>query len=288
MPPARPLLLLLPLTLACHPEPPPPAGATERTSAPPAAPIASTPTASAATAAPPLASPRVLDVGAELLDLHVGDVHGFVAVPAHATDARPIVVGVHGAEDHADWSCSEWAATLGRFAWVVCPEGTAFRTGFVWTSAEQIHARALALVEELRRRWPTWIAPGPLVYGGWSQGASLAGIVVSSHPGTFDRAVLVEGGHTPLDGDAVVASLRRGGVTRALVSCSSTPCRTLSQAMAAAGPKRGVDVLTNDVGLRGHWFDAPVFATLGEKWPALVAPTAAWDGYLPPSRRENR
>ena len=49
--------------------------------------------------------------------------------------------------------------------------------------------------------------------------------------------------------------------------------------MVAAAPKHGVTLTTNDVGLRGHWFDAPVFESLGGKWPALVDGDARWSGY---------
>ena len=79
--------------------------------------------------------------------------------------------------------------------------------------------------------------------------------------------------------------IAKGGVRRVLVSCSSTPCRTLSKSMVDAGPKHGVDVATNDVGLRGHWFDAPVFESLGEKWPSLVSGDPRWAGYRAPSQR---
>lgn len=235
--------------------------------------------AGAVALAEPAAATQAALAGASFETLTVGNVTGFVAVPIGATAPRPIVVGVHGAEDHADWSCSEWAATLASYAWVVCPQGPPFRSGFVWSSAEQIYERSMTLVAEVKRRWPDWIADGPMIYGGWSQGAMLGPFVISSHPGTFDRAVLVEVGYTAMNGDAAIGALAKGGVRRAIVSCSSTPCRTLSQSMVAAAPKHGVTLTTNDVGLRGHWFDAPVFESLGGKWPALVDGDARWSGY---------
>ena len=279
----RRLLVLHPFALACAPGTN--AGTSPSRIAPPAEASDAATVEEASADVGTDVGPAALTADAPILALTVGAITGYVALPIGATSPRPIVVGVHGAEDHADWSCYEWAATLAAYAWVVCPQGPAFRTGFVWSSAEQIYERAMALVAEVERRWPEWVAEGPMVYGGWSQGAMLAPTVIASHPGTFDRAVLVEAGYTPMNGDASVGALAKGGVRRVLVSCSSTPCRTLSKSMVDAGPKHGVDVATNDVGLRGHWFDAPVFESLGEKWPSLVSGDPRWAGYRAPSQR---
>lgn len=219
---------------------------------------------------PPAPLPPALE-GAPLqrLDLE-GGAHAFVALPIGAREKRPVVVGVHGAGDHADWSCSEWQAVTAGWAFVVCPQGVRHPTdptAFVWGSAEAIAAQADQAVRAVRARYAQWVDDGPLVYGGWSQGASLSAQVVASRPGTYDRVVLVEVGHTPLDAQQVAASLVAGGVTRAVVSCSSLKCRGFATAFEGAARRRGLPVRVNDVGLRGHWFDEPVGRTLG---PAFV------------------
>ena len=199
-----------------------------------------------------------------------GGKHAFVALPVGARDKRAVVVGVHGAGDRPDWSCSEWQAVTAGWAFVVCPQGVPHptdRSAFVWGSAEAIAAQADVAVQALRARYGAWVEDGPLIYGGWSQGASLAAQVIASRPGTYDRAVLVEVGHTPLDAQQVAASLVAGGVTRAVVSCSSLKCRGFATAFEGAARRRGLPVRVNDVGLRGHWFDEPVGRTLG---PAFV------------------
>lgn len=197
----------------------------------------------------------------------------YLGVPVGATDRRAVLVGVHGAGDRADWSCSEWMATMAHWGFVVCPEGlphAKYRGTFVWGSAAAIADQADRAVALLRERYGEWIADGPLVYGGWSQGATLAADVVSSRKGLYDRVILVEVGHTPLDPTATVDRLTASGVRRAVVSCSSAKCRAFAQGFDARARRRGLSTRTNDVGDRGHWFDEPVFRTLSEKVVWLV------------------
>ncbi len=204
----------------------------------------------------------------------------FVALPLGTREPRPVVVGVHGAGDRPDWSCSEWRATTAGHAWVVCPRGvpSQWKDFWSWGSAGSIAARTEQAMRALRQKYPAYVAEGPMVYGGWSQGGTLAGSVIAAHPGMFDRAVLLEVGHTPLDAGSVVASLKAGGVKRVIVSCSSLPCRGLARSLERAAGRAGLPLVVNDVGLRGHWFDAPVFDTLGKRFPWLVEGDPRWSG----------
>jgi poly(3-hydroxybutyrate) depolymerase len=191
-------------------------------------------------------------------------VEAWIAKPIGATEPRPVIVGVHGAGDRADWSCTEWAATTGGQAWVVCPRGVPSQwAGFhSWGSAEQIAARAELVLAHVREKYAAYVSNAPLTYGGWSQGATLASSAIASRPGQYGTAILVEAGYTPLDENVVMRDLASGGVTRLVVSCSSIKCRDLSTRLERVRSKR-VAMWKNDVGLRGHWFDQPVFDSLG-------------------------
>lgn len=235
-------------------------------------------TSPAVTAAVPAPLPPALE-GAPLERLEVEGVPGapaeyaYVALPVGARDKRVVIVGVHGAGDRPDWSCTEWQAVTAGWAFVVCPIGSRHPTdasAFLWSSAEEIASRADRAVRALRARHGAWVSDGPLIYGGWSQGASLGAQVVASRPGTYDRVVLVEVGHTPLDANAVAAGLVAGGVRRAVVSCSSLNCRQFARNFEGAARRRGLASRVNDVGLRGHWFDEPVFRTLGPTFVWMV------------------
>lgn len=264
-----PLALLAWVTSACA-----------RVDAPRSEPRSSTTSSSAAPSltlrsaeAPAPPEPPALE-GAPLERLELaGGEHAFVALPVGARDKRVVVVGVHGAGDRPDWACTEWQAVTAGWAFVVCPVGSRHPTEtgtFVWGSAEAIAARADRAVAALRSRYGTWVSDGPLVYGGWSQGGTLAAQVIASRPGAYDRAALVEVGHTALDANAVVAGLLAGGVRRAVVSCESWKCRGFAQAFEGAARRRGLPVRVNDVGLRGHSFDEPVYRSLGPTFVWMV------------------
>jgi hypothetical protein len=206
------------------------------------------------------------------LDLGNGQT-AWMAAPIGAREKRPVVVGIHGAGDRPDWSCVEWQAVTAGWAFVVCPQGVPhpkYPGTYVWGSATSIAERADRAVAALRARYGPWIDDAPLVYGGWSQGATLAAEVVSQRRGIYDRVVLVEAGHTPIDANMVVDALARSGVRRAVVSCSSMPCRGFSQQFERAAARRRLPARLNDVGLRGHWFDEPVFRSLGPKFAWMV------------------
>jgi hypothetical protein len=205
-----------------------------------------------------------------------------VAVPLGSTTPRPVVVGVHGAGDRADWSCSEWYATTSANAFVVCPHGAndpRWKGTLVWRSASDIAAAAVHAMAALEAHYGAHVATGPAIYASWSEGATLAGAAVASAARLglrFDAVVLVEVGYTPVDARAMARSFSSAGVRRVLVSCSSWQCRGFAPQLEAAGRASGLAVHVVDVGLRGHWFDAPVFAALAAQWGWLTEGDARW------------
>jgi len=246
----RPLALLIPLCLACSspsraPAPPPPEPATASPIVEPPPPVDARP--------PALEGEWVQRVD----DFYIG-------VPIGAREPREIVVGVHGAGDRADWSCSEWVATLEGRTWVVCPIGhpAQWKDTFSWWSAEHIAKKADAAVAALKAKYPAYVKDGPMFYAGWSQGATLASEVFRARPGVYDRVALVEIGHTSLDARAVASSLATNGAKHAIVACSTLKCRAFAAdfARAAKSAKLPTDVV--DAGLRGHWFDDPMFQAI--------------------------
>lgn len=203
----------------------------------------------------------------------------FVTRPLGATGPRPIVLGVHGAEDRADWACSEWHGATAGFAWVLCPQGVALRSAYAWSSPDAIATLAFEARDVLRSRSGSYVAPGPVLYGGFSQGASLASSVVAAHPGDFGPVVMVEAGHTPLSASGVVFGLKKGRVDRALLSCSTGGCSAFSSELVLASKRSSFELLTNDAGRRGHVFDGVVIKSLGETMINLVAGDPRYDGF---------
>ncbi len=189
------------------------------------------------------------------------------------------MIAAHGAEDRADWACSEWRATTAGFAWVLCPQGVPLRSGYAWPSSEAIAKQAFEARDELRARYGPYVSEGPLLYGGFSQGASLASSVVAAHPGAFDRVVMVEAGHTPLSPPGVIFGLKRGEITQAILSCSTRGCDSFAADLVSAARQGSFDLLVNDVGLRGHVFDGAVIRSLGATMVRLVEGDPRYAGF---------
>lgn len=242
------------------------------------------PRIAAAGAAPPHVAPEPAPLaGAPLERIELGDgEEAFVALPVGARDRRPVFVGVHGAGDRADWACTEWQQATAGYAIIVCPRSKHVHpqdpNAYVWGSAEQIASAADRAVAVVHERVAPWAIDAPLVYAGWSQGGTLAADVVRARPGVYDRAVLVEVGHTALDPDAVARGLRAGGVARAIVACESTKCRTFAQAFVGSARRQHLAVTVGDAGSRPHLFDEPVYRALAPWLAELHAEDARYAG----------
>jgi hypothetical protein len=198
----------------------------------------------------------------------------YIAVPTGATTQRPIVVGLHGAQDRADWACSEWFGALGGRAFVVCPRGVPLAEGFAWSSVDQIASKSEAALALVRARWGAWISDGRALYGGWSQAATLGALVLEKRPDLFDAAVFVELGHTPLDAHVVALSIRKSGVRAAAIVCATGSCE--AWATGAKPAMTGFPFAWYTAGHRGHVFDGEVAKRVYEAITFVEKDDARW------------
>lgn len=206
-----------------------------------------------------------------------------IAVPLGAMEPRPIVVGVHGAGDRAEWACGGYRIATGAFPFVVCPEGvSAGGEKFSTADSKRLESDIRAAVDATRTIFGTYVAPGPLLYAGFSLGA-MHGVAVVSHSGAlFPRVLLLEGafrGWSPKSARQFVD----GGGARVMLVCAAATCDA-----AFAGAKRdleqaGAKVEIVAAGTRRHNLDGPMMKVLAHHWPWLVEGDTRWDGFLPPA-----
>src|SRR5262249_47495184 len=139
--------------------------------------------------------------------------------------------------------------------------------------------RAERAIRALRERYSDYVSDGPVMYGGFSQGGTLAPTVIASRPGVYDTAILVEVGHTWLDAQKAVTRLKKGGVSHLIVSCSTQKCLRLAKRMDHAARESGLPFTINEAGIgRGHLFDELVFRTLGCTITRTVEGDSRWSG----------
>ncbi|HEY5374821.1 MAG TPA: hypothetical protein VIK01_14155, partial [Polyangiaceae bacterium] len=140
---------------------------------------------------PPLANVSWL----EELPLEDGNL-AYVMPPIGAREPRPLIVGVHGAGDRADWDCGGWRLGASEYPFVVCPQGLkmdALRYG--WDSPHTIELRVESTLKAVRSRFGEYIADGPTLFVAFSQGATMAGRVLLAERDRFPVVALSEGGY---------------------------------------------------------------------------------------------
>jgi len=139
-----------------------------------------------------------------------------------------VLLVAHGAGDRPEWQCDWWEAALGGRAIVLCLRGSAMYprrsdTGYYFKNHYALEREVLAAIDALRREHSAALAPGPVVYAGFSQGAIMGALVVPEHPDLFQRVVLIEGGYQEWDVPSA-KRLARGGEARVLFACGQSYC----------------------------------------------------------------
>lgn len=248
--------------------------------APSALPAAAT--ASATTSAPAPSSPlRPLSGVAWIEHLELEDGHeGYVCPPIGAREPRPLIVAVHGAGDRAEWACGGWRMVAGEFAFVVCPQGVKMdATRFAWDSAETIRRRVQSATRAARARFGQYIAEGPTLYAGFSQGATLAGPTLLDAAQSFPFVVLAEGGYDLLRNRAWLRKLEARGVTSVLLACGTPGCFASMRAIEPNLSAIGIQALIGGDPQSGHNLNGEMQAGLQKVWPEFVAGLPNWRGF---------
>jgi predicted esterase len=220
------------------------------------------------------AAQQVFDAGADLVDLDVPHFKpAVVSVPNGTTDARPVVVAVHGVGDRPDWQCQEWRRLVGGRAWVLCPRGvvstqwsTRGDTRWTWNGATFMKREIDAALEALAARFgPEHVDEEKMVYAGFSYGAANGIAVVAQDAARFPYVVLTEGG-----GDRWTEALARafvaGGGARVLFVCGQKYCVTTSAPSEAIlrRAKAGCEKLVFSP--EGHAYGGGVAQKIRDEW----------------------
>ena len=270
------LLALLSCRRSTH-SPAAPEGSVELAAAT-AAPSASAPPA--ASAAPPAGLEPLSGVAwIEHLDLDGGH-EAYVCPPIGAREPRPLIVAVHGAGDRAEWSCGGWRMVAGEYAFVVCPQGMKMDAmRFAWDSAETIRRRVASAIVAARARFPEYIADGPTLYVGFSQGATLAGPTLLDPTQSFPFIALAEGGYGLVQNRAFLGKLKARGVESVLLACGTPACFNTMRAAERNLSAVGIQALIGGDPASGHNLNREMQAGLQKVWPDFVRGLPNWRGY---------
>jgi predicted esterase len=205
------------------------------------------------------------------------DVQGFlpaVLVVPPGTDPRPLVVAAHGAGGAPEWDCEYWHRLTRDRAFVLCPRGTAMGPGsFYFKHHHALGAEVAAAVSVARRQFPR-ILPNSGIYAGFSQGASMGALMVSSYADQFPYVVLIEG-FTQWNIPVGRAFARRGGQA-VLFVCGTPDCATKAEASTQALQRVPVRARSEHAAGAGHTASGAVMDLVEHQLPWLLANDSAW------------
>jgi predicted esterase len=230
----------------------------------------------------PAAPPSMEPLGGEWMehiDLPAGGIV-YVAPPLGATEPRPILVAVHGAVDDPGLICSAWRLVTDVYPFVVCPGGSKIGKGkYAWPSSDAIDQAVDAALAAVRTKYGERIAPGPVIYAAFSQGANMAGPVLGKKKGRFARAVLSEGGYRALDTAAAAKAFVAAGGERMLFTCSQSGCAGSFERSRAPLLRAGAEVRVSYSGPHGHSMPPAVRESIHTEIPWIVDGVSGWASY---------
>lgn len=197
--------------------------------------------------------------------------------PVGAREPRPLIVGVHGAGDRADWACGGWRLGASEYGFVVCPQGLKMDAlRFAWDSPRSIERGVASAIAAARARFGPYIADGPTLYVGFSQGATLAGPTLLAERDRFPVVALAEGGYGLLQDPAFLRRLRDNGTSRVMIVCGSAACFRTAQRVAPSLTRAGLETLTAGDPHAGHNLNQAMQEALRAAWPAFVSGLPNW------------
>jgi predicted esterase len=187
-----------------------------------------------------------------------------------------MVVGVHGAGDRPEWSCGGWRMASQMSSFVVCPRGVAMTADkFAWSSSQQLAERVESAVARAGELFGAYVAAGPMIYAGFSQGATLAEPFLREHAARFPIVILAEGGYQTASSSAFAQAFQKAGGRRVVLVCGSAPCFQRARLSKTVLERAGVEALVVGDPLAGHNLNQRMQQALQSAWPEISAPIRA-------------
>jgi predicted esterase len=188
---------------------------------------------------------------------------------------KPIVVATHGAYDSPEAYCPFWQKIVGDRAFVLCTRGKRVEEGqFFYPNHLFVDSEDAVALSALRSRFGGRTAPGPILYAGYSQGATHGAPLLQMRPRAHPRAVLIEGGSQWNARSA--KQYRAGGGERILFVCGTQGCRTNASRAVSVLTKAGLQVDFLWVPRAGHDYPLEMALRIASRLEWLVAGDPQW------------
>ncbi len=207
-----------------------------------------------------------------------GFASSLVRLPA-GSGKVPVLVVTHGAGGTAEAHCELWARIVQEKALLLCVRGRARgpnpADGEYYPDHPTLERETFAALTALRASFAQRIAEGPLLYAGFSQGATMGALMLVDHAQEVTRLVLVEGGFADWSVARAKAFRERGG-ERVLFVCGRKECAEPAKNSAYWFKLAGVPARVEYIPGAGHSHDGRVEARIVSALPWLTDGDARW------------
>jgi pimeloyl-ACP methyl ester carboxylesterase len=191
----------------------------------------------------------------------------------------PVLVVTHGAGGTARAHCELWARIVSDKALLLCVRGRARgpnpADGEYYPDHPTLERETFAALSALRAQYAARIADGPVLYAGFSQGATMGALMLVDHAEEVTRLVLVEGGFADWNVARARAFRERGG-QRVLFVCGRKECAQGAKISAHWFELAGVPVRVEYVPGAGHSHGERIEARIVSALPWWLEGEARW------------
>jgi predicted esterase len=203
-----------------------------------------------------------------------------LVLPADRSRPRPVLIAAHGAGDGPRWQCEVWGAIVAGRGFVLCPRGLPLSpggddAGHFFRDHHYLGRLVTAALAALRERYAGLVDSGPVVYTGYSQGATMGALFANRRPELFPRMVLVEGGHSEWD-VATARAFHRGGGARVLFACGGRYCAGRALKSKRWLERAGVEARVEHIEGGGHTYGGSVAERVAATFDWVVEGDARW------------
>jgi predicted esterase len=189
----------------------------------------------------------------------------------------------HGAGDTPDALCGTFRDLVGDRGVILCPAGPRIAwnaEGRYFPDHFALERIVLASLEALAAAYPGAVDRASVVYGGYSQGATMGALMLPSHGAELPRLLLVEGGFDEWT-VARAAAFHEGGGRRVLFACGREQCRAHAEHAATWLRSGGVEArVVARVG-SGHTYGGAVAEAVRSAFTWLVEGDSRWEASMP-------
>ena len=141
-----------------------------------------------------------------------------------------------------------------------------------WASPTELATRVELAVAGARERFSEYIDTGPMIFAGFSQGATFAEPFLRAHAARFPIVILAEGGYATAQSAAFARAFREAGGRRVVLVCGTPSCFVSARTAQKVLERAGLQALVVGDSKAGHNLNERMQKALQAAWPEIAAP----------------